>query len=209
MWPPALSALLVDGRPTAEPLGGEVDFLRIALAPTGDDAPLARATVIPAASLDAGSLRGRGWSSWPTSPGCRPPRSAALGRFVADGGGLLIAPGGRTDPADWNDRAGPGGGWLPARLGASKGDPAARKAEAHPAPRTFAGPALAPLGGGESPPLAGADVFAYRRLGPVTPRRSWSPGSTRATPGPSSVPTAGAGSCCWRRASTPRAAPCR
>ena len=45
---PALPVLLVDGEPGREPLGGETDFLRIALAPTGDDTPQVKATVVDA-----------------------------------------------------------------------------------------------------------------------------------------------------------------
>ena len=117
---PALLGVAGRGPPTAEPLGGAVDFLRIALAPTGDDAPLARATVIPAGSLDAGSLRGRSFVVLADVARLSPASAAALGRFVAEGGGLLIAPGGRTDPADWGTAPARRPGWLPARLGASK-----------------------------------------------------------------------------------------
>ena len=59
----AVPALLVDGEPGRGPLGGEVDFLRIALAPTGDETPTVKATVDRCEGIHAriaqGSTRGR------------------------------------------------------------------------------------------------------------------------------------------------------
>ena len=78
-----------------------------------------------------------------------PELAAALGAFVEAGGGLLIAPGDRLDVDSFNDR-GPRG-WLPARVGPLRGDLAKKAAVAHPAPRTFDGPALGPLGRGRRP----------------------------------------------------------
>ena len=102
-------------------------------------------------------------SCWRTSTGCRPSKSAALGAFVEAGGGLLVAPGDRTDARIARNAI----GWMPARLGDRKGDAADRKTIAHPAPRTFTGPLMSPFGQGDDPPLAEADFFAYRLLAPV------------------------------------------
>ena len=102
------------------------------------------------------------------SSGSIPDRSRAIAGFLDAGGGVLIALGDKVDAAFANATLyQDGAGWLPARLGATKGDAGRRQTIAHPAPRTFIGPALAPLGQGESPPLAGADLFEYRVLEPA------------------------------------------
>ncbi len=51
--------LLVDGEPGREPLGGEIDFLRIALAPSGDETPTVKATVTDARGFTPESLKGQ------------------------------------------------------------------------------------------------------------------------------------------------------
>jgi len=158
---PALPALLVDGEPGTEPLAGETDFLRAALAPTGDDAPQVRATVVAADRLTPEALRGQRVVVLANVDRLSPAMAAAIDGFVAAGGGLLVAPGDRSGLG-----AGDEAGWLPAALGEIRGDPSRRAAVAHPAPSTFAGAALGPLGQGEAPPLAGADLFAYRVLVP-------------------------------------------
>ena len=157
----AIPALLVDGEPGREPLGGEVDFLRIALAPGGDDAPTVKTSVVDANGLTPTSLKGQRVVVLANVDRLSTEIFAALGDFVAEGGGLLIAPGDRTEARFSGDAA-----WLPAAIGEMKGSATKREAVAHPAPRTFHGPALAPLGAGDSPALAEADLFAYRVLTP-------------------------------------------
>ena len=165
---PALAVLLVDGEPGVEPLSGELDFLRAALAPTGDPSPLVVASTEAARDLKADSLRGKRVAVLANVDRLAPGFASALGPFVEAGGGLLIAPGDRLDAGPWNTHLGRDGkGWLPARIGPSRGDPAGRAAVAHPAPSTFDGPALGPLGKGESPPLGQADLFSYRILEPA------------------------------------------
>ena len=157
----ALPALLVDGEPGREPLGGEVDFLRIALAPTGDNTPTVKASVVDVRGLTPGSLKGQRVVVLANVDRLAPAIADALGDFVANGGGLLIAPGDRTEARFAGDAS-----WMPAAIGEMKGSPAKREAVAHPAPRTFHGPALGPLGQGDAPALAEADLFAYRVLAP-------------------------------------------
>ncbi len=165
---PALDVLLVDGEPGPEPLGGEVDFLRAALAPTGDPSPLVRATTVAARDFRPEALRGRRVAVLANVDRLGPEAAAAVAAFVESGGGLLVAPGDRTDADALNDGPGQDGkGWLPARLGPLQGDFAARQAVAHPAPATFDGPALGPLGKGDAPALGRAGLFAYRALAPA------------------------------------------
>ncbi|WP_422928181.1 VWA domain-containing protein [Singulisphaera sp. PoT] len=158
----AISVLTVDGEPGLQPLTGETDFLRAALSPSGDEAPQVRSKVIPPDSLAADSLKDQRVLVLANVARLSHQQATAVGRFVEGGGGLLIAPGDRTD-------AGAFGGldWLPAGLGNHKGDASERKVVAHPEPRSFVGPALESFAKGEAPALAGADFFAYRMLAPM------------------------------------------
>ncbi len=97
-----------------------------------------------------------------------PEQTTAIVHLLDSGGGVLVAPGDKVDAAFANTSLfQDGNGWLPAKLGALKGDPDRRLTVAHPAPQTFIGPALSPFGKGDSPPLAGADLFAYSILEPA------------------------------------------
>ena len=156
---PALGVLLVDGEPGREPLTGETDFLRAALAPSGDDTPQARATVIAPDRLTSAALQDQQVVVLANVERLAPDAAVAVARFLDAGGGVLVAPGDRTDPTAWNALA-----WIPATLGAAVGDTAARTTVAHPAPATFSGPVLPPFSQGDAPPLAAADLFGYRKL---------------------------------------------
>jgi hypothetical protein len=160
----ALAVLLVDGEPGLEPLSGEVDFLKAALAPSGDPSPLVHATTVTARDFKAEQLKGKRVVVLANVDRLGPDLSAALGAFIEAGGGLLIAPGDRLDVDALNERVAKG--WSPARVGPLKGDLARKIAVAHPSPRTFSGPALGPLGQGDAPALGEADLFAYRVLEP-------------------------------------------
>ena len=159
----ALPVLLVDGKPGLEPLSGETDFLRAALAPSGDDTPQVHATVITPEKLGVEALKNQIVCVLANVDRLEPEQVAALGAFLEAGGGLLIAPGDRTDASFFNNLGG-----MPALLGDVKGSPTDRKAIAHPAPRTFSGPLMVPFAQGDAPPLAEADFFAYRVLTPAS-----------------------------------------
>jgi hypothetical protein len=165
----ALPVLLVDGEPGLEPLSNETDFLRAALAPGGDDTPQVRTIVVKAADFRPESLDGQRVVVLANVERLGPSQASAVAEFLGAGGGVLVAPGDRCDAEFYNDVLFQGGaGWLPAALGEWKGEPGRRQAVAHPSPRSFVGPALAPFGQGEAPPLAEADLFAYRVLRPAT-----------------------------------------
>lgn len=164
----ALPVLLVDGEPSAEPLGGEADFLRAALAPMGDETPQVKATVVRADRFEPSQLQNKRVLVLANVDRLDPARAAAVADLLNSGGGVLVAPGDRVDVDYYNDMLYRGGdGWLPAKLGAVRGDASARKSVAHPAPRTFLGPALSPFGKGDAPPLGEADLFSYRLLEPA------------------------------------------
>jgi hypothetical protein len=158
----ALPVLLLDGEPGLEPLDGETDFLRAALAPTGDDTPLVRAQTVTLDAFTPERLKGQRVVVLANVDRLAPEQAAAVDRFLDSGGGLLVAPGDRTDADAFNTQP-----WIPARLGDLKGEPGSRTTLAHPAPRTFAGPVMGPFAPGDAPPLAEADLFAYRALAPV------------------------------------------
>ncbi len=165
----ALPVLLVDGEPGLEPLSSETDFLRAALAPSGDDTPQVRATVVPASEFGPESLQGQRVVVLANVDRLDPSQSAAVARFVAEGGGVLVAPGDRTDADFANEQFyRNGSGWLPASLGELRGDSNRREPIAHPAPPSFHGPSLAPFGQGDAPPLGEVDLFAYHVLSPAT-----------------------------------------
>ncbi|WP_406698615.1 BatA domain-containing protein [Singulisphaera sp. Ch08] len=158
----ALPVLLVDGEPGLEPFDGETDFLRAALAPTGDDTPLVRAQAVTLDTFTPESLAGQRVAVLANVERLTPEQAAAISRFLDSGGGLLVAPGDRTDIDIFNNQP-----WIPARLEDLKGEPGSRATLAHPAPRTFAGPVMGPFAQGETPALAEADLFVYRVLTPA------------------------------------------
>ncbi|WP_158633629.1 BatA domain-containing protein [Tautonia sociabilis] len=164
----ALPVLLVDGEPGLEPMTGEVDFLRAALAPRGEESPQVRAEVVPAEGLDAKALSGCRVLVLANVDRLAPAQLDAVSAFLDRGGGVLVLPGDRTRADSWNADAYRGGlGWLPARLGPTRGRFLGREAVARPSPASFSGAVLGPLGRGESPPLGSASLFSYVTLEPA------------------------------------------
>ncbi len=123
---PAVPVLLVDGEPGSEPFSGETDFLRAALVPNGDDTPQVRARVLAPAQLVPDALKNRRVVVLANVDRLTSDQIAALGGFVEAGGGLLVAPGDRTDAPSLSAI-----GWMPARLGDRKGD-ASQRADDRP-----------------------------------------------------------------------------
>jgi von Willebrand factor type A domain/Aerotolerance regulator N-terminal len=164
----ALPVLLIDGEPGVEPLTGETDFLRAALAPSGADAVPVRARVVTVGAFGPGDLKGQRVAVLANVERLEPRLVTAIDRFIEAGAGVLIAPGDKVDVGFNNATLyHDGAGWVPTRIGATRGEADRRQTIAHPDPRTFIGPALAALGQGESPPLAAADLFQYQVLEPA------------------------------------------
>ena len=159
---PAIPVLLVNGEPGVEPFSGETDFLRAALAPSEDETPQFRVRVISADAFSNRSLDGMKVVVLANVNRISSEQSAALGDFVEAGGGILVAPGDRTEASSYN-----GSGWMPAELGSRKGSASEGKVIAHPAPRTFSGPLMIAFGRGEAPALGEADFFAFETLVPA------------------------------------------
>ena len=164
----ALPVLLVDGEPGREPLSSETDFLLRRAGPRRGRGPPGQGRGRPARRLRARIAQGEARGRAGERRAARPQAGGRRGDLPRRRGGVLFAPGDRTDAAFANDALHQSGeGWLPAKLGAIKGDASRRSAVAHPSPRTFTGPALSPFGQGDDPTLAGADLFAYRVLEPA------------------------------------------
>jgi hypothetical protein len=164
----ALSVLLVDGEMGLEPLSNETDFLRSALAPTGDDTPQVRAKVVPVGQFTSSALMGQRVVVLANIERLDPSQGTAVATFLGAGGGVLFAPGDRTDADSVNSQLFQGGaGWLPAKLSEWRGDSSRRDLSAHPAPPSFTGSLMTPFGQGDAPALGEADFFFYRVLTPT------------------------------------------
>jgi von Willebrand factor type A domain/Aerotolerance regulator N-terminal len=159
----AIPVLLVNGEPGVEPFTGETDFLRAALAPSGDLTPQFRIEVVSTPELSARALEGMRALVLANVDRISPEQSAAIGDFIEAGAGVLVAPGDRTEASWWSSVD-----WMPARLGSARGNSSEAKVVAHPAPRTFSGPLMTALGRGEAPALAEAGFFTFYRLEPAT-----------------------------------------
>ncbi len=158
---PAIPVLLVNGEPGVEPFTGETDFLRAALAPSDDETPQFRVQVVTANAFTSQALTGIKVVVLANVERLTSEQSAALGDFVEGGGGIVVAPGDRTDLPSWNNS-----GWMPAKLGAWKGNVAEAKVTAHPAPRSFSGPLMTAFARDETPALADASFFTFVSLVP-------------------------------------------
>ena len=144
------------------------------------------------------------------SSGCDPIRSARIAQFLDAGGGVLVALGDKVDASFANASLfSSGAGWLPAQFGATRGDaesPADDRSSRSCA-RSSARPSRR-WGSGDSPPLAGADLFEYRVLEPA---KGASVTARLDTGDPWIVerPLAAAAWPSWPDRSTPKAVPCR
>lgn len=173
---PALPVLLVDGDPTPGPRRRSTDFLRDALSPARDPNPVVKARTISATELTPAAL-GFGddvakaaAKDAPEKPRvlvlCDVPRlsmeqAEIVGRFVADGGGVLVTLGGRADANDYNSRLyREGKGWLPARLDGTAGDLAKPREAVRPSPAASTHPALELF---RATPTGGLDVARFPR----------------------------------------------
>jgi hypothetical protein len=173
----ALPVTIVEGVGAAGrgPLEGASGFLRAALAPTGDDSPAVAVTVVPADRFAASDLAGARVLILADVARLEPSMAAAVGAFVAGGGGAMVVLGPNTDASWWAGPSSPVSSWLPAVPEESPGlrgsfegrEVTALAVVARPAPASFAGPGLDRLGQGDAPALADAALFAYWPLRPA------------------------------------------
>jgi hypothetical protein len=167
-----IDVMLVDGKPSSQPLQGETDFLAIALSPFafgGEDQPDAVRTVvvrdqrlakeIEAKQPDIVILANVGM--------LRNDAKQAVARFVSGGGALVVFDGDGIDPDAYNEAwtSGQESWLLPARLEEFVGSSASR--EATPLPIGEVNRQYSPwhiLGGPNQQPFGNVDVYGYRKL---------------------------------------------
>ncbi len=98
-----LPLLIIEGRPSAQPLGAGADYLASALAPDPDKpGDKTRDVFVPRTVAAADVATVKSFSEYPVVVLAGAPRlpadvAARLVRFVADGGGLLVAPADNAD----------------------------------------------------------------------------------------------------------------
>jgi hypothetical protein len=117
--------LLVDGEPGAEPRDSEVFFLRHALTPVPPDkAPdyFIKTATITAPELAQARLDDFDAVVLAQVPDCSENTLKALEQYLRRGGGLIIFPGARVNVAFYNEQLFKRFGFLPAALGALRGE---------------------------------------------------------------------------------------
>ncbi|MDX2035215.1 MAG: BatA domain-containing protein [Isosphaeraceae bacterium] len=161
---PALEVILVDGKPSAQPLGGELGFVRVALAPFGDPTRVVEVESVDAAKLDSAILSTCRVVILANVDRLGTDAAVALESFIASGGGAMVILGDRVDAEWWNESS---GAWLPAKIGEFVKDASPGGVVGRPAPSSFRGPALEALGGSGQSPLGEASFASKRRLEPM------------------------------------------
>lgn len=113
----AVRVLLVDGESSSDAFLDEVHLLATALRPEGDVFSGNEVTVIDAAALDSTDLERYHAVVLANVAAVPDSASAALARYTAGGGGVMIFLGDQVDPQSYNVQLGGERGLLPARLG--------------------------------------------------------------------------------------------
>ncbi len=189
---PGLPVLLVDGDPAPSARRRSTDFLRDALSPARDPSPVVKTRVIGVPDLNPLALGVADDAARPDAPArddakaapekprvlvlCDVPKlsaaqAEAVGRFLAEGGGVLVTLGSRVEADEYNTRLyREGKGWLPARLDGTAGDPQKPRDAVHPAPAASTHPVLELF---RDTPAGGLDAARFPRWWKLTtPGRS-------------------------------------
>lgn len=166
-----LPVLILQGSASPRPLASDADFLKIAMVPLAekDDAGREGGHLIAPTVVDAARIASvKDFSDYAVVVLANVPRLPAaaageLARFVAEGGGLLIAPGDRADRNFFNHWTAPDGKLLSGcRLVKIHQDQLAREegeeTAAHIAPNTIDHPALKLLSDPSTSDLAAARI---------------------------------------------------
>jgi len=164
-----LPVLLVDGAPGATPddLKSETGFAQIALSPFAagkvEQADLIQATVVPAEALTAKNITDAVVVVLANVAKLGDEPLKALEPFVRQGGGLLVFPGDRTDPAWWN---GAFGNLAPLPLGPLAGDLKEGAPTMGLTSQRFDNPALEIFNDPQNGTLSDVAIKAWYRLKP-------------------------------------------
>ena len=171
-----LGVLLVDGAPgaTSDDLKGETGFAQIALSPFAagkvEQADLIQAKVVSADALTAKAISEASVVVLANVAKLGDASLKALETFVGQGGGLLLFPGDRSDPAWWN---GPLGKLAPLPMGSLAGDLKDNAPTAALASQRFENPALEIFNDARNGNLSDVAVKAWYRF--KAPERSGGP----------------------------------
>jgi hypothetical protein len=176
-----VSVLLVDGKPSSEPLEGETDYLAIALSPFafgGQDQPDAvRTSVIEPRELIANlGEKTPDVIIMANVANIEEESRQRIAEFVNAGGSLVLFDGDQVNPDTYNALwESSGGSWtLPARLGKIAGESTDNRGqlasdEPPPLPIGNANPLYTPwnlLGSEDQRPFADVEIYRYRKLTP-------------------------------------------
>ncbi|HKB42509.1 MAG TPA: hypothetical protein VKD72_39140, partial [Gemmataceae bacterium] len=172
--------LLVDGGPAATGRTRGGHFLKTALDPHGDEAPVAKVKVVAAREFNESHLKGEQKEPTKGKPDGRPQvlilcnvpeldetQTKAVEQFLRDGGGVLVTLGDKVDRESYNRVLHRGGrGWLPAKLEKVEGEDGDLTKAARPLRETFNHPALDLF---RAPSITGLDSAWFFRWWQVTP----------------------------------------
>ena len=159
-----LPVLLIDGAPSSRPLDSAASFMALAMSPAeGGRGYLIEPTVVPITEVgelrDLSTYRVVVLANVANLP---PPAATTLGVFVRNGGGLLIAPGGRAEPGFYNDwRAEEAEPFTPGRLAEWRSVP---DNPMRLGLKTFSHPALALIAEPSQSDAGSATADAYWRV---------------------------------------------
>jgi len=179
----SIPVLLVDGRPSATPFGGQCDYLATALAPgralagkppvaPGDEPALLAPKVILGVDLAGEPLPTYGLVVLCNIAQLHPSMWERLTRYVHDGGALAIFMGDAVDREHYNRLAyRDGEGVLPGRLTAVAGDPIARDSFVRLRADSLTHPVVADFAATPRSGLFAARVFAHTTV-EVNPLRA-------------------------------------
>ena len=161
-----IPVLLVSGDPNPQPLRGETAYLEIALQPFARAGAarltdLLSARMVPEQQFKPEQLADARVVVLANVGRLERPMVEALAEFVRNGGGLLIFPGDRSDPAWYNEQLGGADGLLPGRLAGPLKAGDNGRAAASFAAQPFTHPALALFNDPRKATLAGGQVRAW------------------------------------------------
>ncbi len=97
-----IPVLLVDGDPNVDPTKSESFFAKSVFAASGEKTPWVRTTIISPEELSTKTLLDQRVVFLMNVNRLKSDQVTSLANYVADGGGLVIAPGDQVDPKSWN-----------------------------------------------------------------------------------------------------------
>jgi hypothetical protein len=162
----AVPVLLVDGRPSLDPVKSKSFFVDAALGGIGPDAAWVRTTTVPPSDLTPAKLEGRDAVILLDVADLDAGQVQALEAFVARGGGLVIAPGENAKPDFYNELMSRGGkGLMPAKVATGRPVPASEPTLIEP--DSLAVPWLSRFKPGTGVDLATVRFTTWRKLDPL------------------------------------------